>query len=86
MTLSRIFSLMMILGLSPVLGGCAIADLAAYGVKAVEKRDRGSSGEASAGNPAPQSSPQAQADEPPPPVSAPAPRRSSVTAEELPAR
>ncbi|MBI3444656.1 MAG: hypothetical protein HY055_04720 [Magnetospirillum sp.] len=83
---SRFLTLACIVVLAPLLGGCAVAELAAYGVKSIEKRNQGQSGDAAAaGQPAPASS-AAQADEPPPPASAPAPRRSSVTVEELPAR
>ena len=71
--------------LAVMLSGCAVADLVAHTVKAVENnlQDKGQ------GAAAPQTqatSSRSTADEPPPPAAAPAPRRSSVTVEELPAR
>ena len=84
MTGSRAFALVILLGLSPALAGCGIPDLVAYGVKAVEKRNQAPAGEAtSSQSPTQQTT---QADEPPPPSRAPAPQRSTVTVEELPAR
>lgn len=76
--------------LSGGLAGCAVADLAAYTVKAVEKnqRDGGSPGTSPPVSPPPSAPAQAAidpaAESAPPPPSAPAPRRGSITAEELP--
>lgn len=69
------------------LSGCAVAELTAHGVKEWEKRNRGDQVGQTASQSASQPQSQARAEEePPPPTSAPAPRRSSVTVEELPAR
>ncbi len=69
------------------LSGCAVAELTAHGVKEWDKRNRGDQASQTASQPASQPQTQARAEEePPPPASAPAPRRSSVTVEELPAR
>ncbi|CUW40422.1 protein of unknown function [Magnetospirillum sp. XM-1] len=69
------------------LSGCAVAELAAHGVKEWDKRNQG--GPQSASQSAPQSQAQSRTEEePPPPARAPASPsgRSSVTVEELPAR
>jgi hypothetical protein len=83
----RIVRVMLALSLLTGLSGCAVAELAAHGVKELEKRNRGEP----AGQAASQSTSQPQArteEEPPPPARAPASSsgRSSVTVEELPAR
>jgi len=72
--------------LSGGLAGCAVADLAAYTVKAVEKnqRDGGSPGTSPPASPPAQAAIDPAAESAPPPPSAPAPRRGSITAEELP--
>lgn len=79
---------MLALAIAPLLGGCGIPDLVAHTVKTIEKRNEGAQTPSSSANSQTVSRPQAQTqpDEPPPPVSAPAPRRSSVSVEELPAR
>lgn len=69
------------LSLLAMLSGCGIPDLAAHGIKEWEKR--GQNDQASS-PPAAQSQPSTRAEEPPPPPTAPAPRRSSVTVQELP--
>ncbi|CAA7626314.1 hypothetical protein [Magnetospirillum sp. SS-4] len=79
-------SFLLALIVAPLLGGCGIPDLVAHTVKAVEKSRRDGSGQAEAQPSAAQSQPAAAAEEPPQPVAAPLPPRSSVTAEELPAR
>lgn len=68
------------------LSGCAVAELAAHGVKEWDKRNQGGQQTASQS-----AQPQVQSrteEEPPPPARAPASPsgRSSVTVEELPAR
>ncbi len=89
----RLFIVSLIAALSFGLAGCAIVDLAAHTVKAVEKNQRdggspaSSSSQASASRPAASSATAAaEPEEPSPPQSAPLPRRSTVTAEELPPR
>ena len=69
------------------LSGCAVAELAAHGVKELEKRNRGEQTAQSVSQPASQTQARAE-EEPPPPARAPASSsgRSSVTVEELPAR
>ncbi len=78
---------MVVLSVLAGLSGCVVAELTAHGVKEWEKRNRGDQAGQTASQPASQPQSQARAEEePPPPASAPAPRRSSVTVEELPAR
>jgi hypothetical protein len=84
MTFKGTIRALVALSLLAALSGCAVADLAAHGIKEWEKRDQ--SGTQTASQPAPQSQTQSQPEEPPPPASAPQPRRSSVTVEELPAK
>lgn len=72
--------------MAPLLAGCAIPDLVAHTVKAIEKSQRDGGGQAEASRPAGQQSSAATADEPPPPAAAPMPRSTSVTVEELPPR
>ena len=79
------FILLMACGLMASLTACAIPDLVAHTVKEVEKSRRGdNSAQASNASSRSSSSSASEADEPPPPRTAPAPRKSSVTAEELP--
>ena len=81
------FILLMACGLMASLTACAIPDLVAHTVKEVEKSRRGdSSAQASNAStrPASSSASVSEAEEPPPPRTAPAPRKSTVTAEELP--
>lgn len=70
------------------LAGCALPDLIAHTVKAVEKSQRGDSTSQTASTSSQPASPRpaTEPDEPPLPQSVPMPRRSSVTAEELPPR
>ena len=80
------FALLVACGVMASLGACALPDLVAHTVKEVEKSQRGGSSSpsaASSSRPASSSS-SSEMDEPPPPQPAPAPRKSSVTAEELP--
>ncbi|EME71786.1 hypothetical protein H261_01017 [Paramagnetospirillum caucaseum] len=88
MAILRMMRVAMALSLMAGLSGCAVAELAAHGVKEWDKRNRGGE-QAAQAEAQPQSQPQARAEEePPPPVRAPASPsgRSSVTVEELPAR
>ena len=81
----RFFALLMACGLVASLGACAVVDLTAHAVKEVEKSRRGDgSAVASASSTPARSSSSSEVEEPPPPQTAPAPRKSSVTAEELP--
>ncbi|KIL98990.1 hypothetical protein CCC_02440 [Paramagnetospirillum magnetotacticum MS-1] len=86
MTMSGLLRVAVAVLLSAGLSGCAVAELAAHGVKEIEKRNRGdqSSQTASQQSAQPQSRTE---EEPPPPARAPATRSSSsVTVEELPPR
>jgi hypothetical protein len=79
-----LFALLIACGLMASLGACAIVDLTAHAVKEVEKSRKGDGVSPASAPSRSASSPSSEAEEPPPPQSAPAPRRSSVTAEELP--
>ncbi|OAN44703.1 hypothetical protein A6A04_07710 [Paramagnetospirillum marisnigri] len=69
------------------LGGCGVPDLVAHTIKEVEKSQRDGGGKASTAEPSRPAATDSRAEEePPPPVRAPQPARSSVTVEELPAR
>ncbi|MDO8606410.1 MAG: hypothetical protein Q7R40_07745 [Phaeospirillum sp.] len=82
----RLFIASLVTGLSLGLAGCSLPDLVAHTVKAVEKSQR-DGGSRTASSPPAESSRAAEPEEPPPPQSAPLPpRRSSITAEELPPR
>ncbi|BAE51356.1 hypothetical protein [Paramagnetospirillum magneticum] len=82
----RLMRVVAALSLLAGLSGCAVAELAAHGVKEMEKRNRGDQSSQTASQQT--SQPQSRTEEePPPPARAPASRSSSsVTVEELPAR
>lgn len=84
-SLPRLFAA---LSLMAVLSGCAVAELAAHGVKEWDKRNQGGQQSASHSSSQPQAQSSRTEEEPPPPARAPASPsgRSSVTVEELPAR
>ncbi|TAN64146.1 MAG: hypothetical protein EPN20_08685 [Magnetospirillum sp.] len=84
----RLITASLVVGLSLGLTGCALPDLVAHTVKAVEKSQRNGGAQPASSQPASsQPAPAAEPEEaPPPPQSAPQPRRSSVTVEELPGR
>ena len=81
----RLLIASLVAGLSLGLGGCAVVELAAHSVKAVERNQRDGGSRAESPQPA-AAGPVVASEEPPPPQAAPSPRRSSVTVEELPAR
>lgn len=72
-------------GLYSLLAACALPDLVAHAVKEVEKSQRDGGVRSSQSSNQPMSTDRVE-EEPPPPISAPQPHRSSVTVEELPAR
>jgi hypothetical protein len=79
------FSLLMVAVLA--LGGCGVPDLVAHTIKEVEKSQRDGGAKAPATESERSTAVESRAEEePPPPVRAPQPSRSSVTVEELPAR
>jgi hypothetical protein len=85
--MKRFPTLMIVLSMAPLLGGCGVPDLVAYGIKAIEHRQRDGAPQGDGQRTeAPSQTVSVQPDEPPAPQAAPLPGRSSVTAEELPPR
>lgn len=85
----RVLAVAMVLGAPAVLGGCAVVDLAAHGIKEYEKSKDGARTAQSAREEQPQAQPAAarrDEPEPPPPMASGVPQRESVTVETLPAR